>query len=71
MEVVWVGPSALLIKETDRAARVGNVVLFEDDALRGTVVRTLGRDGEEGEDGWIDHVSVFVLIWMQRSNVSG
>ncbi len=66
MEVVWVGPAALLIKETDRAARIGNVVLFDDDASRGVVVRKLGREGEEGEDGWIDHVSPLAAIKMQR-----
>lgn len=56
MEVAWVGNDSLLIKEVDRAARVGNVVLFQDGDSTGTVVRTLGKDGEEGDDGWIDHV---------------
>ncbi len=55
-----------MIKETDRAARIGNVVLFDDDASRGVVVRKLGREGEEGEDGWIDHVSPLAAIKMQR-----
>jgi dipeptidyl aminopeptidase len=57
IEVGWVADDALLVKEIDRAARVGRVVLFEDGRSEGMVVRTLGKDGEEGDDGWIDHVS--------------
>lgn len=57
IEVGWVADNALLVKEIDRAARVGNVVLFQDGAKDGVIVRTLGKDGEEGDDGWIDHVS--------------
>lgn len=56
-EVNWVSDNGLLIKEVDRAARVGNVVLFKVGERDGTVVRKLGKEGEEGDDGWIDHVS--------------
>ena len=56
-EVSWVGDDALLVKEVDRASRVGHVVLFEGGERQGKVVRQLGKDGEEGDDGWIDHVS--------------
>lgn len=53
-EVAWVGDSTLLVKEIDRAARVGSVVIFEHgDGDK--VVRKLGKDGEEKDDGWIDH----------------
>ena len=55
-EVVWVSDDALLIKELDRSARNGSVVLFQGGEAQGTVVRTLGKSGEEGDDGWIDHV---------------
>ncbi|EIW65869.1 hypothetical protein TREMEDRAFT_46096 [Tremella mesenterica DSM 1558] len=54
-EVAWVAQDALLVKEIDRAARVGNVVLFQYGETDGKVVRTLGANGEEGEGGWIDH----------------
>lgn len=62
MEVGWVGDDALLIKEIDRAARKGSVVVFTNNEAEGKVVRTLGRDGEEGDDGWIDHVSGVVRV---------
>jgi hypothetical protein len=55
-EVSWLGPQDLLVKEVDRSAKKGNVVLFTGGQARGSVVRTLGKDGEEGDDGWIDHV---------------
>jgi dipeptidyl aminopeptidase len=63
-EVQWVGDDQLLIKEVDRAARNGNVIIVEDGKSEGQVVRILGKNGEEGDDGWIDHVSVssYVLI---------
>ncbi|KAK8844035.1 hypothetical protein IAR55_006829 [Kwoniella newhampshirensis] len=54
-EVEWVADDALLVKEIDRAARKGNVVLFQGSKSRGDIVRILGKDGEEGDDGWIDH----------------
>lgn len=57
IEVAWVSDNSLLIKEVDRAARVGNVVLFQNGETSGTIVRKLGKEGEEGDDGWIDHVS--------------
>lgn len=57
MEVGWVADHALIVKEVDRAARVGSVVLFTNNQSEGKVVRKLGKDGEEGDDGWIDHVS--------------
>ncbi|TCD69053.1 hypothetical protein EIP91_008951 [Steccherinum ochraceum] len=56
-EVAWVGNTTLLIKEVNRAANNGSVVLFdlENGASNvGTVVRRLGKNGEEGDDGWID-----------------
>jgi len=55
-EVSWLGPQDLLVKEVDRSAKKGNVVLFTGGQARGSVVRTLGKEGEEGDDGWIDHV---------------
>jgi dipeptidyl aminopeptidase len=55
-EVGWVGDDSLLVKEIDRAARQGKVVIFQNGASDGVVTRTLGEQGEEGDDGWIDHV---------------
>ncbi|KAK2467357.1 hypothetical protein APHAL10511_000592 [Amanita phalloides] len=61
MEVAWVDNSTLLVKEVNRDASQGNVVLFDVDAREredrafGRVVRKLGQDGEEGDHGWIDN----------------
>ncbi|OCF39775.1 dipeptidyl aminopeptidase [Kwoniella heveanensis CBS 569] len=55
VEIGWVADDALLVKEIDRAARVGSVILFEGGANQGDIVRTLGENGEEGDGGWIDH----------------
>ncbi|KAF8335110.1 dipeptidyl aminopeptidase [Amanita rubescens] len=60
-EVAWVDNSTLIIKEVNRNANDGSVILFDLDAtteaLRssGTVVRKLGQDGEEGDAGWIEN----------------
>ncbi|KAH8081110.1 dipeptidyl-peptidase [Filobasidium floriforme] len=54
-EVSWLGSEELLVKEVDRSAKKGNIVLFTGGRAQGKVVRTLGKEGEEGDDGWIDH----------------
>lgn len=51
------------MKEIDRAARKGKVVVFVERATEGKVTRVLGKEGEEGDDGWIDHVSWTTRIW--------
>lgn len=60
MEVAWVGNASLIVKEVNRAADDGSVVYFDltqrDGSNRGHVVRKLGRNGEQGDDGWIDSV---------------
>ncbi|KAI0954671.1 hypothetical protein AcW1_006484 [Taiwanofungus camphoratus] len=56
-EVVWVANSSLIVREVNRAGDNGTVVLFNLDAAsqdRGQVVRRLGKDGEQGDEGWID-----------------
>lgn len=60
-DVTWVGNTTLVLKEVNRNADDGNVVLFElntSNMLRdnGKVVRKLGKEGEQGDGGWIDHV---------------
>jgi dipeptidyl aminopeptidase B len=58
-EVAWVGAEALLIKEVNRNADNGRVVYFDLDsskAVKGKIVRKLGKAGEEGDDGWIESV---------------
>jgi hypothetical protein len=60
-EVTWVANDTLIVKESNRNADDGNVVLFElggNDAARfqGRVVRKLGKNGEEGDSGWIECV---------------
>ncbi|KZS94787.1 hypothetical protein SISNIDRAFT_452914 [Sistotremastrum niveocremeum HHB9708] len=64
-EVVWLDSTHLMLRETDRGSTSGSVVLFDlsegggldggkTKVKEGVVVRTLGRDGEEGDSGWID-----------------
>lgn len=67
-EVAWVADDGLMIKEIDRAARSGKVVVFTAGKSEGTVVRTLGKDGEEGDDGWIDHGQDVIPV---KSGVGG
>ncbi|TFK19411.1 dipeptidyl-peptidase [Coprinopsis marcescibilis] len=59
MEIAWVADSTLILKEVNRNADDGHAVLFElegDAGQRATgkVVRKLGKNGEQGDDGWID-----------------
>lgn len=66
LEVAWVSESGLVVKEVNRNADVGRGILFDlhtfpspspSNVITGKVVRKLGKDGEEGDDGWIDNVS--------------
>lgn len=55
-EVAWVNDAALILKEVARAGDDGNVIHFDlkDPRKPGKVVRRLGKDGEEGDKGWIE-----------------
>ncbi|KAK7685763.1 hypothetical protein QCA50_011109 [Cerrena zonata] len=56
-EVAWVGDAALLVKEVNRAADNGSVILFDlhqGASNHGEVIRILGKNGEQGDEGWID-----------------
>ncbi|KAF5354550.1 hypothetical protein D9758_011204 [Tetrapyrgos nigripes] len=59
MEVTWVDDEKLLVKEVNRNADDGSVVYFDfsgsGTSNKGKVVRKLGKDGEHGDDGWIDN----------------
>lgn len=62
-DVTWVGPDDLIVKEVNRAADDGAVIHFDtrvfsgdSGSLAGTIVRKLGKNGEEGDDGWIESV---------------
>jgi dipeptidyl aminopeptidase len=61
-EVAWVGNATLIVKEVNRNADNGSVVLFDLNAADlanrsiGRIVRKLGKMGEEGDDGWIVNV---------------
>lgn len=62
-EVAWIGNTTLILKEVNRNADDGSVVLFELNTSnllrnRGKVVRKIGKRGEQGDDGWIDHVGI-------------
>ena len=66
-DVVWVGNTELVVKEVDRAGEDGHVVYFNLAAdnlaarINGRVARKLGKNGEEGDDGWIESVSSFLM----------
>ncbi|TEB18482.1 dipeptidyl-peptidase [Coprinellus micaceus] len=59
-EVTWVGNSSLIVKELNRNGNDGHVVHFDLDAptalqrTTGKVVRKLGKNGEHGDDGWVE-----------------
>jgi dipeptidyl aminopeptidase len=59
-DVIWLDHGALLLKEVNRNADAGSAILFDvsDTSLlaasSGRVVRTLGKDGEEADEGWIE-----------------
>lgn len=64
-EVAWVSNSSLLVREVTRAAENGSVVYFDlgsTPANVGSIVRKLGKEGEQGDDGWIDAVCLFQPI---------
>ncbi|KAG8798318.1 hypothetical protein FRC17_007505, partial [Serendipita sp. 399] len=55
-EVAWINDETLIIKEVNRSGDAGSVVLFDAShpTHKGKVVRHLGKEGEEGDNGWID-----------------
>ena len=61
-EVAWVGNHSLILKEVNRNADDGHVILFDLSEAnlaartQGKAVRKLGKNGEQGDDGWIEHV---------------
>ncbi len=75
-DVVWLSNGTLLVKEVNRNADTGRAALFDVSdttllaARTGTVVRTLGKDGEEADEGWID-AGHAVYPLPERFSVSG
>ena len=58
-EVAWVHNATLIIKETNRAGDDGSAILFDLSHRldrMGMVVRSLGKNGELSDGGWIDMV---------------
>ncbi len=57
-EVAWADGNSLIIKEINRSGDVGHVILFDltNPSKPGKIIRRLGKDGEEGDKGWIDAV---------------
>lgn len=60
-QITWIGNSSLILKESSRNATTGSVVFFDlsdveegVEEVWGTVVRKLGKEGEQGDDGWIE-----------------
>ncbi|KAH7106073.1 dipeptidyl peptidase IV N-terminal region-domain-containing protein [Auriculariales sp. MPI-PUGE-AT-0066] len=57
-EVTWVGNAELMVKEINRGADDG-VVIYMDlrNSANGSshIVRRLGKEGEQGDDGWIEN----------------
>lgn len=69
MDVSWVGQSMLIVKEVTRPADNGSVVYFDlssmwnvETTVTGEVVRRLGSDGEEGDEGWIQSVRGILMF---------
>ncbi|XP_006461711.1 hypothetical protein AGABI2DRAFT_185824 [Agaricus bisporus var. bisporus H97] len=67
-EIAWVGNATLLVKEVNRNADSGSVIAFNlgaadsDSRTFGRVARKLGKDGEEGDEGWIEnHQNIYPL----------
>ncbi|KAF9037893.1 dipeptidyl aminopeptidase [Hymenopellis radicata] len=56
MEVTWVADQQLMLKELNRNADDGHVVLFDltTGKKEGVTVRKLGKDGEEADEGWVE-----------------
>lgn len=75
-EIAWVGQTQLIVKEVDRAGENGNVVFFDlqldqlTARMNGRVIRHLGQNGEEGDDGWIESVGFCTVLYnhISRSN---
>ncbi|KAJ3513436.1 hypothetical protein NMY22_g15040 [Coprinellus aureogranulatus] len=72
-DVTWVANSSLIVKELNRNGNDGNVVYFELDAsdrqrTTGKVVRKLGKNGEHGDDGWVENEQT---IFPLRNGESG
>ncbi|KAL0945664.1 hypothetical protein HGRIS_014816 [Hohenbuehelia grisea] len=64
-EVAWTSNTTLIVKEVSRNADAGSAVLFDvnaENAAKGTIVRKLGKDGEEGDDGWIDSAQSITAV---------
>ncbi|KZV77828.1 peptidase S9B [Exidia glandulosa HHB12029] len=57
-EVAWVGNEELMVKETNRGADDGVVVYVDLRSSTTTyrVARRLGKNGEQGDEGWIEPV---------------
>ncbi|KAF8989845.1 dipeptidyl peptidase IV N-terminal region-domain-containing protein [Cyathus striatus] len=61
-EVAWVGNGSLVVKEVNRNADDGTKSGDLAGYSRGRVVRKLGKDGEQGDEGWIDsEQSIYAL----------
>ena len=74
-EIAWVGNSTLLVREVNRAGNNGSVSIFDltsTASLRshGNVVRRLGKNGEQGDDGWIDAVCSLLHDFLEACSCS-
>ncbi|KAI6130211.1 dipeptidyl aminopeptidase [Pisolithus thermaeus] len=77
-QVTWVDDSSLIVKEVNRAADNGSVIFFsldklilEQETASGVVVRRLGLNGEEADEGWIEpHQNIYPLPLSLRSGDS-
>lgn len=69
-EVGWVGNDSLIVKEVDRPSRHGQMAVFTGGKSVGDITRTFGKDGEQGDDGWIDQAQNVVAL-SSREDGSG
>ncbi|KAF5341108.1 hypothetical protein D9611_005871 [Ephemerocybe angulata] len=77
-EVAWVGNSSLIVKELNRNGNDGSVVSFDLEAstarkrTTGRVVRKLGKDGEHGDDGWVENEqTIYPLLNTESLSLAG
>ena len=64
-EVAWVGDDELIVREVTRSAEDGSVIVFDMSThswYQGTTVRRLGREGEQGDAGWIEAVGLLTPL---------
>ncbi|KAH9913079.1 dipeptidyl aminopeptidase [Epithele typhae] len=73
-EIAWVDDEGLIIREVTRNGDDGAVISFDMSThtwFQGTTVRRLGKNGEQGDDGWIEAIQEITPLpedlWYQEN----